>query len=542
MGWSTEFRAMLQKTELKPSWHVRVVDTLSAWGGTWSAATEARRLSAVAEIVPGSVRVNGQRLNIQTCSVSGGGFSFVVRDIAEVLPYVTRGEILALSLGEAGWDKSAYNDVALGEVVQVSCNGSRAARIDCMDATGLLRNRPGETATTCRLFYDVDGLTDVGVTYSGSSSILRVTSGSITGFSQETGGTGAVKVLASTPYYVTYTAKGTDRFTGCTGGTFGSTGVSAGIGTDVQEVALLRGIPHDIFARILTSTGNGTNGSFDDYPKSWGLALREGIVNTGDLALWRLWYVAQTSGTVEWDLIAEGPVDDGYQWLMSTLRLGGLFPCVVEGGLSLRQLTAHTADPFSAITITDADIAAGASAINYQAWSSSQPYEYGAVRASQPAYAGVTFAPFAPFQPYSSGGSKAIFGDPTITRVTATETIATHPAAEEYVTTLGMPTTGTRILNTNVGNQLEAIRDRLEPAAMRVGERLTLRCSGLRLSQLALGDRPLLYTSRWAGRDSGGSRLQAPLRTLVTGVDVDWGAGEVTVELHIRPDYSEAYP
>ena len=45
------------------------------------------------------------------------------------------------------------------------------------------------------------------------------------------------------------------------------------INNKVTSIARLRGRPDYIFARLVMSTGAGTQGSFDDYPESWGWAL-----------------------------------------------------------------------------------------------------------------------------------------------------------------------------------------------------------------------------------------------------------------------------
>lgn len=512
MAWSSAFVDFLSAGRINPSWRVKVVQSISAWGVTdWSAATEAERLGATASIVPASVQVTGPRLNVNTWTASGGAFSFSISDVRDVLGGLTRGDILVLSLGSAGWSESQFEDICFGIVSNISANGSRQARIDCLDAMALLRNHPTDSATGSTLFHDIDGATTLTADYEGGTT-MEVFDAS--DFEFQTGGTGLVRVNVDPPFFVTYTSHTDTKFSGCGSGALGTLHVDAPSGTSITELALLRGTPHTILSKMLTSSGTYLfNGSDDKLPSSWGLAIPWSYVDYYDLGDWQESWTDAIDGTAEWNIVAEGPVADGLAFLVAALKIGGFFPCIRQGRWTMHQATRWGAMP-SDIEITDDDIAAGASAIDYRAFNEGQPYEYAGVQVTN--IAGTTVF---------SGG----------------DTIATLPAQVEYLSTMLNPAAqDAYIIATNTTAVFVDQADRLSPLAQRIGERLRLRCSGLRLAQLSIGEQPKLTTRRWEGRDDDGPGVSGKLG-LVTAVDVDYGAGEVTVELLFRPSFDGPY-
>lgn len=538
MGWSSEFVQFISGSIVQPSWLVTTAKTLAGWGGEWSASTERDRLAADADIIPASVVATGTRLNVSTWTATGGSFSFSVTDYKEAIYSLVRGDIVCLYLGRIGWDKSQYQRVSIGVVRQIAANGSGQGRIECLDAMGLFRSRPNEDAASQQLFQSLDDGTGITAAIADPSGYTGGTTITVAGtaeiFPLEEGETGAVRVQAEVPYFVTFTGVDGTQLTGCESGAFGSTHSNVAIGTVINSVALLRGIPHDTFAKVLSSTGTPfSNGAYDTLPADWGYALSHAYFDGPDLLLWRDAYEDAVSGTdASWDIVAETAQADGLRFLTAAFKLGGFFPVLRQGGFSMHHATRLTStDPRTSITINDDDISAGASAIDYRAFYDGQPIEYGHVEISR----GPT--------------SITILGavtitSPSTTTIGADEVVGTCPAVTAYEASLLNPAVPDvpMVTHSNAPNVVGDVVDRFEPLTQRVCEWLRVRCAGLRLAQLSVGEVCFLTTSRWIGRSDTSRGYVETKSGLVVAVDVDWGGGEVSVELLFRPIYSTVYP
>ena len=74
---------------------------------------------------------------------------------------------------------------------------------------------------------------------------------------------------------ISYTGKTGTTFTGCTRGELGTTPAAHSNSDRVKNFVVLQDNPVNIMLRILTSTGLGTNGAYDDLPASAGLGIDE---------------------------------------------------------------------------------------------------------------------------------------------------------------------------------------------------------------------------------------------------------------------------
>lgn len=72
---------------------------------------------------------------------------------------------------------------------------------------------------------------------------------------------------------ISYTGKTGTTFTGCSRGALGTTPAAHAINARVKNFVVLQDNPINIMLRILTSTGLGTNGAYDDLPASAGLGI-----------------------------------------------------------------------------------------------------------------------------------------------------------------------------------------------------------------------------------------------------------------------------
>jgi hypothetical protein len=98
-----------------------------------------------------------------------------------------------------------------------------------------------------------------------------------------------IKPDTGDPFILRASARDGDKFTGVSpAGMYGTTAADAsGDGAGRVRVAYrLEGHPVNILMRTLTSTGAGTNGSYDEEPQAVGYGVPEDLTNPGDLATW----------------------------------------------------------------------------------------------------------------------------------------------------------------------------------------------------------------------------------------------------------------
>jgi hypothetical protein len=119
---------------------------------------------------------------------------------------------------------------------------------------------------------------------------------------------------------------------------------------------------------------------------------------------------------------------------------------------------------------------------------------------------------------------------------TSTENPATLPFHEEDTYDLS------ELLFTDQSANRTSISGRVAEASRRVPERYTMRCAGLRLAQLAPGDRVRIYSRLIAGRLSSSMRGLDGVAAVVVQCSPDYGAGRVTVAVLIYPTSSGAFP
>ena len=390
-----------------------------------------------------------------------------------------------------------------------------------------MQTRITSNTAQLELFSGLGSSTTVTSAYALVDNTLTVASTS--GFASETSGTGAIYVTPDTgtpnePFYLTYTGTSATQFTGVNTSDILGTSRAAMVGAAgldaVDEVAYINGHPMDLVAKILTSTGAGTNGASDTLPISWGFGLDEDLVDLNDLSVWKN-ALAASSGDYEYALIAHEAQSNGLSWLQSLLSGAGIVIVQRQGQLTCRPVqdpNGEDAEPFSPelsmlgpshMEITDHDIMG----VTYEAWDGQQAAEY-------------------------DNWKLTILGSSSTYAAPADETVQTLPVAETYESFAPVDTDG------NAANIMLEISNRLKHWFYRIAERLTLTCAGLRLAQLCPGDivevtSSVLY-GRSEARSTGGVGGEfRNRRAMVYGVDPDWVGGRVTVTLAVLPDYGD---
>lgn len=512
MAWRAAFLAALEANARAPIYVLETVAVYEEPGKPYTIAS-VRGLGASAVGIgapPGSprVRVEGCALTPRTWATVIGAFSVgIVGGLGELCAHLTRGTVVALKCGFAGMGVEDFETIAVGQVRNVR---GRAPywTLECHDLLTALRQRLTAEYGTAGLFYNVSAATTVAMTWSGGSSDFMVYS--TTNFERESSGTGAIKVSPSSgaAFYLTYTgtATGPIRFTGVnTTAVLGTVAAATAVDTPLAEVLYLSGHPLDIARKILaTRAGDGSNGPFDVLPEGSGLGLSRTLIDDDDISRFRDDVMTVSSGSYVWELAVEDEVEDAYAWLTGFLAPAGMFLAVRQGQLTVRAIQdSQTAAYVSGLTITDADIA---EVVSYEA------FDYG----HTPEYARAYVAT-------GTGGASS-----------TSSNLATLPARGSLSYDVS-----DRVWDNEAAIQAD-MTGRLHESASKVPERLVLRCAGLRLAQLTIGDVVDLTTTRTQSRRDGGDGW-ASRRAIVDSVSADWDGGTVEVGLLIYPETEDEF-
>lgn len=510
MSWSQEFCEALWSRQLALVFQLRVRQiTNESCDPTYKASSA---VMAGCDPILKAPRINGASASPQGRSVTLGGFSIELHgDTSRLLQAIRRGTVVEVWCGLAGWLESRFQRIALGQVSQFrrEISGQQFIQVlECRDILSALRSRITATSTQLGLFYDVDSTTTLSASYTVGDSSLSVASSTL--FTAETGGLGALLVG---DFYLYWSAKGAGSFTLDTPASdrHGTTRASAASGTEVVEVARLYGHPIDIFRKVLTSTGNATNGAYDTLPVGWGLALPQEWLSNSEMDLYRARVDSLTSPGFNLDILVAEEQADPLSWMLTWLSPCGLVPMVVQGDLSCRALqTSYDASTNAVrktdIVISDDDF----TSLSWEAWDSETPAEFAIATAHTGASVG-----------------------------TASSTLENDTSLPgRYRAEFDL----SEILFENTSAIATEIVERCaESAGTRIPERITL-TGRLWMAQLAPLDIVTLNTSRFTGRFSYNASGYAQVPVVVIQVSPDWSRGTCRVVLLCYPSGGDAFP
>ena len=256
-----------------------------------------------------------------------------------------RGAMVRLSIGRVGQSASEFRSLKLGRIYSVKTAGHpRTYRVEVWDIHTAFRSRMTATSVTsqqrAKLFYGTAGATYAVATsgYTVGASIININDTAADRFTLESGGAGVARVTSNSSgdFLIKYTGIGATSLTGVvSSGSFGTTAADASIGNAVVAVCLLEGHPVDILHKILTSTGLGTNGDFDVYPRSWGLGVPAEMIDAASFNQAKR-ILSVTGGTYDFTLLVDAEQADPSAYIESVLRPAGIWFCVREGQIVCR--------------------------------------------------------------------------------------------------------------------------------------------------------------------------------------------------------------
>lgn len=523
-AWSAEFLGSLREAIWEP---VFVVESINRDGAPQARILWSSHLMSGTEyehVIVGGVQVSSNRLQLRTWDTQTGTWQFQIASSevnAGVRGQLRRGLFLRLMVASRGAfrdrQRMAFGQIAVGQVESyIDDPASGIATIVCRDLLASMISRHTTDATKQQLFYELESYpsTTLAADYATTDTTVDLTDA--TGFGRADDADGAILVDngSDDPFFLTYGGKSTNTLTSVdTADRFGTTRANATTGDTVWNVVHLAQRPLTMIRQLLTSTGTGNNGSYDDCPESWGYGLSEDLVDESDISAYHAVYADGAGGgfgTVGLYLSGDapapsdanasaGPPENGLGALKSYLQGGGCFLAMRRGRITARCIVdPNTFTPKGLVEIDDGwidDIE------RYEQYDSQIQQVYHRVQ-------------------YEAQG---------VTGQVETNTPYQLPAAR--TATVVIPGVWSNHAAQRLGR---AKRD--SAWWLSHPERLRIRGADLRFAELTVGDVVSLTTFRVRGSFTGdGAGYRNRRALVVSGPDVDWTEGRATIELCILP-------
>lgn len=520
MSWSTDFVSALETAGGAVAVAVRVENLVLGNGpgitGYWIASASGIWPHADTEafIVGGSLTGAMASVNPVSWTPTTGGYTFRVSgDNLRGPAYgLKRGSIVGLYIALGDGPALVTERVHLGMVTGVegyrqgsAGPGYDSIAITVMDITCALGGRLGAALGDRQLFGTVGIPAVTTASETTGSGTYDVDSTSAIGL--PTSGVGAVLVTptAGDPYWRLVSSKTATTLTISTPLTtprMGTDDVGCDSGDMVTAGWYVTGHPFDVIRKLLCSTGDGTNGTYDTLAASWGFGVPADFVDDDDIDLWRDLLLQPASGSYTWELAGISPVEDGYSWLSSLLSGAGMWISVRQGLLTLRAVQSSTLDLIGVqATLSRADLLS-VDGVTWYDTAQTREYENAQVAA------GATVA-------YSTSGR-----------------VVTYPAEVNRLYDL------TGYVYTNLSAVTTAEAARFREAAVSIWMRVDVTLSGLRCAGLCRGDLVSLSWPEVPSRWDWVNGLDGYVAH-VLGVLVDWTAGTVKLSLGVPPRYED---
>jgi len=339
-------------------------------------------LSTEIAIGRADVVIDSAQITPQRWSINFGGFSiYIVGDLRPILGgSIRRGAIAELIMYRDG----LRNRVSIGQLRSIT-GGRGTWQLEFTDFLTLLQSRLAQNASKLPYWYNAGKTASVTINFNFSSD-PKLYVDDITIFEKETGQNGVIFVEDSqhneTDYWTWSSKTSTSGDAGYL--TIAATGKYPSlashdhlhVGDKITSIARLRGRPDYVFARTVMSTGNGTQGPFDDYPSSWGSGIQwnPNLFSVQSLNEYYNKNWALSSGTHEIELMVAAP--SNISTLIDAFLLMGMWPVWRQNQLEWRVCqNPNQASWFAVVDhITDRDII---SIDNHSIYSQSQSVVYG---------------------------------------------------------------------------------------------------------------------------------------------------------------------
>ena len=363
MSWSSDFVAALGAPSITPIYTLEVLNVPLGVGAPVFIYSD----RGVLQIGQGGARIVGTSVIPHRWSVSFGGFELdLVGDIRPYRESLIRGALCVLRVSLLGL---ADERIAIGQIDKITGLRGRY-RVSFKDYLSASQSRfdtryQGGQGLS-RWFYDTATFTTVASNFTVGDGTLDVAE--TDNFTRQTGIRGLLYCVPSSgdPFFMRWSSKNdtTDVFS-VTGQAEHPSTVSASnlaIGDKVYNAARILGAPHAIFAKLVTSTGNGTNGPDDNLPASYGngAPLHHSFFDRADASETNQ-YIQPSSGTFyQLDMAFREPLEGGMRSIMDLFSNVGQWPVMRQGSFSWRGCSDPTGNfgkkPPTSAHIFDDDI------------------------------------------------------------------------------------------------------------------------------------------------------------------------------------------
>ncbi len=158
---------------------------------------------------------------------------------------------------------------------------------------------------------------------------------------------------------IKWTAKTATTFT-IARAQFGTTDVQHSVDSDITELIVFEEHPIAIGLKVLTSTGAGTNGTYDTLPSHWSLGVSQSLVDVtqweNDAEAWIRFNKADLTYGYQFRFIYDGKVD-GKRFIEDEILtvLNAYAPITVTGALSFKAFAPPV--PFASLNKLDEKVA-----------------------------------------------------------------------------------------------------------------------------------------------------------------------------------------
>jgi len=339
-------------------------------------------MNTLVSIGSADVTIDSAQITPQRWSVNLGGFTVTINGDLRPLnggSSFKRGAVAELIMIRDG----IQNRVCIGQLRNIT-GGRGVWRLDFVDFLTMMQTRLTSKFPEVNFWHNAGKTAQTTASFNFSSS-TRLYLDDITIFEKETGQNGMIFVEDAThgdTDYWTWSSKTTTTapagyLTIASTGNYPSTAAHdhLHVGDVVTSIARLRGRPDYVFARLVMSTGDGTQGAFDDYPASWGSGINwnPNLFNVLSLNEYYTRNWATATGNHEIELLIAEPSNIA-TFLDAVLKMG-MWPVWRQNELSWRVCQdPNSASYFSVVDhITDRDIV---SIDNHELYASSQSAVY----------------------------------------------------------------------------------------------------------------------------------------------------------------------
>lgn len=493
MSWDARFLEACSRRKIQPRYILEYVPVAGYLPGAGlSRHSHSGWIGYPATITRVGSSVSASHLQIRTWICTTGSLAVgLLPSGADPRRTLPRGALVRLKVGFPGWSDGDYEPVFFGQIADIRWNQQESVwSLEVKSILGALISRFTQEDTQTQLFYE---LTSTTLTAGYSVGAASISVNSTTGLDRLDAGFYLIRITPDSgdPFYLRGTGKTAGTVTGLDAtGQFGTTAAAAASGNTVEFLAFLYKNPAVAAATILTSTGLGTNGAYDDGPASWGLGLNEEYIDVGDIATTST-LVQPASGSDAWTIYTGEPQNDASAFIRSFLQLGGMWLAERQGRITVRAVQDIGHLSYGLSSIYDRDIID----IRYSAWDPSTQAEY------------------------------AIFE--LITRnsgsITPEGSLDSRPVLDTYSLDF------TELVEDNVNEHLTILRQRLLFWFTVVGEAFEIVLVGWKYAGLTPGDH-VVVSSRYLS-----VRYEIEGLAMVTSVQVDWFGATTTLRcVHIQ--------